>query len=201
MIPQSDFYKALKAASLFIDPKLPGLHLVHFNFKTPEAFELVATDGHRLVIIEFSAPHACPPGTRVSVPLPMVEDVLKMFPDEDDIEITLAYWENKLLFTNGTATHMVQGPPPGDYPPYLDVIAGVVPLAGQVYLNPKLLEKILKDCKPLSAVKAKQDPTILITTSQDLTPLAIKFRLDPELEVISNLTAYLMPLKPEYAVI
>jgi DNA polymerase III sliding clamp (beta) subunit (PCNA family) len=166
MIPQSDFYKALKCASCFIDPKLPGLHVVHFNFKTPEAFELVATDGHRLVTIEFSAPHACPPGTRVSVPLPMVEDVLKMFPEMDDvdgIELTLAYWENKLLLTNGINTHMVQGPPPGDYPPYLDVIKEVSPLAGQVYLNPKLLAKILKDCTPLSAAKPKEDPTRQIT--------------------------------------
>lgn len=196
MIPQNELAKALKVSIGFIDPKLPGLHVAHFHFLTLDTFEIVATDGHRLVTIEFTAPHSCPPGSRVSMPLPMIEDILEKFPADGEADITLAFWDDNLLITNGTEIRTVRGPKPEDYPDYSQPIGDVAASADPMDLDAKLLARILKDCGVFSPRKKDGTARIELTRSGGAAPIRLRFTLDPELAAISKLTAYLMPLSP-----
>lgn len=206
MIPQRELYRGLKIASLFLGEDKPGLHVAHFNFFNIDNFELVATDGHSLVIINFQVPHGVT--GRFSIPYPMVADLLKMFPDEKTptTEVTVCAWEGKLMFTNGADTHMVQGIPTEDYPPYANIVAkSAAPAAVDVFLDSNRIADIIKYCKPLLKKKAAktlpfQCPTVKITVSGDKeAPARMQFDLDDDLVIITNLDAYLMPLDPKQA--
>jgi hypothetical protein len=197
MIPQSELHKGLKTAAAFIDPKLPGLHVVHFYFKTPDTFELVATDGHKLVTIDYSVTHGCAPGTRVSIPLEIVKDILTRFPEDGEGEVTLMYWEGKLLITNGVETRDVIGAPASNYPDYSVAVGAVAASAEPTALDPRLLVAILKDCAPLSTYKKPWTLAVELTRSGGEAPIRLRFRLRPELGTITALTAYLMPLDPK----
>lgn len=197
MVPQSELAKALKVVKCFIDPKLPGLHVAHFNFLTLDTFEIVATDGHRLVTIGFNASHSCPIGARVSVPLPMIDDILEKFPTDGEADITLAQWDDNLLITNGTGLYTVRGPKPEDYPDYSKPIGDIAAAADPAPIDARLLARILKDCGALSPSKKDGTARVELTRSGGAAPIRLRFKLDPELAGISQLTAYLMVLSPD----
>ena len=193
MIPQLVFNKVLKAASLFIGSDKPGLHVVHFNFLGPDGYEIAATDGHRLFVAEIHDSHTCPPGTRISLPPPMVEDLLRMFPPVEDTEVTLAIWDGSLLITNSADTHMVKGSDPTTYPPYRKIMDDLRPAAGDPFINPKLLATILKDVGPLIP---RKNGAVRIQSYGGSSPIVLSFEIDDRYPSIASLEALLMSLDP-----
>lgn len=63
-------------------------------------FELVATDGHRLALVDFSRPEKKPGLPNVLVPKKALQEILKMDGGED-ATVTIRHSENHLLFTVG----------------------------------------------------------------------------------------------------
>ena len=204
MIPQTEFHKALKAASLFAGKDKPGLHVVHFNFYNSDNLELAACDGIRIVLINIQTPHPIP-ACRFSVPLAQVDKLLQMFPEEPDLEITVGIWDGCLLITNGKEAHVVTtGPDPGDYPDYNTLVAGWAEIPGRMYLDPTLLLKILKDCGPLMPRKKMASPisewpAVRLGIADARGPLGLNFAIHPDLTTLNKMAVYLMGFDPDKA--
>ena len=205
MIPQRELHKALKVAAAFAGANKPGFHVVHFNFNSPQAFEIVATDGNGLIIITLEIPDACPVGARISVPLSMIEGILKDFPADADTEVTVALWDNRLLLTNGvkTFTSPLDCPNPGDFPPYQNIVDRAEPSAEPVYFNPLLFQNALKACAPLCRSKSStanpRGPVMEIIPTGPKQPVFMRFEVNPDLAAITGLRLYIMGLDAEQA--
>jgi DNA polymerase-3 subunit beta len=85
----------------------------------PEMMRMVATNGHRLAKMELPIPTASAPSSDLIVPPKALEQVRRLFPEDEELEI--ARGENHLGFRSpftSVFTRLIEGP----YPPYDQVI-------------------------------------------------------------------------------
>jgi DNA polymerase-3 subunit beta len=85
----------------------------------PEGMRMVATNGHRLAKMELPVPGSSPESSELIVPPKALDQVRKLFPAEEDLEI--ARGENHLGFRSpftAVFTRLIEGP----YPNYEQVI-------------------------------------------------------------------------------
>lgn len=132
MIHKTEFAAATEETRYFLN----GLYF----YLTPDITQMVATDGRRLAIASNSpltpAPQAA---TGIIVPLKAVREIVKTFPESQEVRLCLR--ENQILFADDVATltsRLVEG----EYPKYEQIIPK--DNDGQVILDVELFSSALR---------------------------------------------------------
>ena len=123
MIPQYEFYQALRIALSMVPdshPKLPELASLLIECSLDGELRLVGSDGERIVVVRLHCQHGQPAKTAMRVSRAEAESVLA-YPFNSEPQITLCFMGETLMITDGvqcaTCTAL-----PGPYPDYRAVM-------------------------------------------------------------------------------
>lgn len=152
MIPVSEFNAALSCvlAAASKDPKRAELMAVLLEFLPEDVLRFVATDGHRLTLVDCRVAHGQPADSSFVLYSEYARKLVKAFPAKSSGRLTVAPYGREIIFTDGEAVETF-GRTAQEFPDYRRVLGHAPEPPRAVTMNAEFLAETLAAFKPLSS--------------------------------------------------